>query len=170
MSKANVGRGFSLANPLIYKKRVRLKDFDYKGCYRYFVTICTFGKKDLFCNERLVNWLINVLKEKSNSFGFKIWAYCFMPEHLHLLIEGRNPDSDMKRFISGYKQYTGYYYKRKSGQNLWQINFYDHILRREEDILSLANYIFENPVRRRLVGNQEDYKFMGSFEFDLEQP
>ena len=111
---------------ITYKKRIRLKDFDYKGCYRYFITLCTFNKKPLFntipvgqgvgrkvgqgfspaeaslkacptLNDgcTTVTWLIDILREKSNSFGFKIWAYCFMPDHLHLLIEGKEPDSEV---------------------------------------------------------------------------
>ena len=31
-----------------YKKRIRLKDFDYKGSYQYFITLCAFNKKPIF--------------------------------------------------------------------------------------------------------------------------
>jgi len=153
-----------------YKKRIRLKDFDYESCYRYFITLCTSGKKAIFPDDFLVNWLIDLLKEKSIFFRFRVWAYCFMPDHLHLLIEGENLNSDMKRFISSYKQHTAFHYKKKYGQELWQINFYDHILRKEEDTLSVAHYIFNNPVRKGLTVDYKDYKFLGSFEFDTMQP
>jgi len=99
---------------IIYKKRVRLRDFDYKGCFRYFVTICTHNKEWLFKNDRLlVELLTDILREKLNGFGFKVWAYCFMPDHIHLLIEGKDNNSDMRRFISTYKQSTGFFIKRK---------------------------------------------------------
>ena len=175
-----------------YKKRIRLKNFDYKGGYRYFITLCTFNKKPAFEDNILVNpalpfrlrkggvnWLIDVLREKSKSFGFKIWAYCFMPDHLHLLIEGKDSNSDMKQFISSYKQYTSYYHKkqtglpvplaRQTGTPLWQINFYEHVLRNEEDTMNVVYYIFGNPVRKGLVGDYRKYKFLGSFEFDIKQ-
>jgi len=153
-----------------YKRRIRLKNFNYKGCYRYFVTICTQNKKPLFNkDEVLVAWFIDVLKEKSEIFGFKVWAYCFMPDHLHLLIEGRKHDADMKKFITSYKQKTGFYYKKKAGLPLWQINFYEHVLRREEDTISVVRYIFDNPVRKGLVDDYRKYKFLGSFEFDIMQ-
>jgi len=153
-----------------YKKRTRLKDFDYKGCYRYFITLCTSDKKPIFVDVFWVNWLIDVLREKSVSSGFKIWAYCFMPDHLHLLMEGEHFASDMKEFIATYKQYTGFYYKRQYGQKLWQINFYDHVLRKEEDTQGVVKYIFNNPVRKKLASDYKDYKFLGSFEFDPLQP
>lgn len=152
---------------IIHKKRVRLKDFNYKGFFRYFVTICTYNKEWVFKNDLLIEWLTDILREKSNSFGFKVWAYCFMPDHLHLLIEGKDTNSDMKRFISSYKQSTGFSYKKKTGSPLWQINYYEHVLRREEDTIDVARYIFNNPVRRRLVEDFRKYNFLGSFEFDL---
>lgn len=90
-----------------------------------------------------------------------------MPDHLHLLIEGKDSNSDMKRFISSYKQYTGYHYKKKTGVSLWQINFYEHVLRKEEETMNVANYIFSNPVRKGLVDDYRQYKLLGSFEFDI---
>jgi putative transposase len=135
---------------IIRKKRVRLKGFD-----------------QVFKNDLLVGWLTDTLREKSSSFGFRVWAYCFMPDHLHLLIEGKDNNSDMRRFISSYKQSTGFYYKKKTGLSLWQVNYYEHVLRRGEDTTNVARYIFNNPVRNGLVDNFKKYKSLGSFEFDL---
>jgi putative transposase len=125
-----------------YKKRTRLKDFNYRGSYRYFLTLCSFNKEPVFKDDRLVNWLIRLLRKTSQACGFRIWAYCYMPDHLHLLIEGENSSSDMKRFVSSFKQLTSYYYKKESGRPLWQINFYEYVLRKEEDTKGVANYIF----------------------------
>jgi putative transposase len=170
--KTSVGQGFSLANRKLqtnYKKRIRLKNFDYKGCYRYFVTLCTSRKQNIFCKGSSVFWLTNVLRRQSKSFKFKVWAYCFMPNHLHVLIEGKDDNSDMKKFISSFKQYTGFHYKNKFGERLWQINFYEHVLRREEDTIGVAHYIFNNPVRKGLVDDYKKYKYLGSFEFNVLQ-
>ena len=149
-----------------HKKRIRLKNFDYSGRYRYFITICTHNKKPIFDNSTLVEWLANVLRDKADSCGFTIWAYCFMPDHLHVLIEGRDNDSDMRRFISSYKQYTGFHFKKEEGLPLWQINYYEHVLRKEEETMSVARYIFANPVRKGLVDDYRQYGFLGSFELD----
>ncbi len=101
-----------------YKKHIRLKHFGYKGFYRYFVTMCTYDKKAIFTNSSVVAYLFDVLRTQSKAYGFKIWAYCFMPDHLHLLIEGEKSDSDMKKFISSYKQQTGYYYEKENRSRL----------------------------------------------------
>ena len=154
---------------IIYKKRTRLKDFDYRGYYRYFLTLCTSHKTPILGDASIVEWLTNVLVDKSKHHGFKIWAYCFMPDHLHLLIEGTTANSDMRRFISGYKQLTGFSLKKKIGQSLWQMNYFDHVLRKEEDTLNVTRYILNNPVRRGLVDDYKDYKHLGSFEVDVKE-
>jgi putative transposase len=144
-----------------------MKVFDYKGQPRYFITQCTFNKKPLFTDEHLVKWLVDVLKIKSENFGFRIWAYCFMPEYLHLLIEGKCPDSDMKQFISSYKEYTDFHYKQKTEAALWQNYFYNRILRDEEGTINVAEDIFSNPVRKGLIDDYKQYKLLGSFELDV---
>ena len=102
--------------------------------------------------------------------GFKVWAYCFMPDHLHLLVEGIAENADLKRFISLFKQVSGYKYVQNVTQcfnadekpKLWQPGFYDHVLRKEEDLVEVARYIFNNPVRKGLVGHYSDYSYSGS--------
>lgn len=153
-----------------FKKRIRLREFDYEGNYRYFITLCTYGKKPIFSDKSLVSWLIDILKNESEKFGFKVWVYCFMPDHLHLLIEGKENNSNLKKFISSFKQKTGFYYKQKTRDQLWQINFHEHVLRKEENTMNVANYILGNPVRKGLVNNFSDYEFVGSFEYDISQP
>ncbi len=48
-----------------------------------------------------------------------------------------------------------------------QFRYYEHVLRREEDTMNVARYIFNNPVRKELVDDFRKYKSLGSFEFDL---
>ena len=153
-----------------FKKRIRLKDFSYKGCHRYFITICTSNRRVVFTDKIIVDRMISDLKYLSDNYGFIVWAYCFMPDHVHFLIEGRRDDSDMRRFISMYKQKTGYWYKQQYQMSLWQINYYEHVLRNHEDMKAIVNYIFGNPVRDGIVEDCADYPFQGSFMFTIKQP
>ena len=108
---------------------------------------------------------LNTISEKN---GFLVWAYCFMPDHLHLLIEGTRKSSDLKRSISEFKQSTGYSFKRKNGKKLWQESYYDHVLRDKESAKKAAEYILMNPVRKGLANNCNDYPFSGSFKLDMD--
>ena len=47
-------------------------------------------------------------------------------------------------------------------RRLWQQSFYDHALRKAEDVLDVAAYIFENPVRAGIVDDPADYPWSGS--------
>jgi REP element-mobilizing transposase RayT len=92
-----------------------------------------------------------------------------MPDHLHLLIEGEQPDSDCLRFIARAKQYSGFYFARTFNSRLWQRYGFERVLRPDEPSQVVARYILENPVRAGLVANVEDYPFVGSFVHPLSE-
>ena len=92
-----------------------------------------------------------------------------MPDHVHLLAEGRAEDSDCLRFIARAKQFSGFHYKAAFGHRLWQRYSDEHTLRVDEAALSVARYILENPVRAGLAARIEDYPFSGSSKYSLDQ-
>jgi putative transposase len=100
---------------------------------------------------------------------FAVVAYCFMPDHLHLLIEGRSKSSDCRRFISRAKQFSGFHYTKAFGCRLWQRYGFERVLRNGETTLSVARYIMENPVRAHLAERVEDYPFVGSCVYSVRQ-
>ena len=83
-----------------------------------------------------------------------------MPDHLHLLTSG-DEKTNLIKFIKTFKQITGYNFKKTTGRKLWQKSFHDHVVRKEENLNSIAEYIFNNPVRNGLVADYEDYPFLG---------
>ena len=50
----------------------------------------------------------------------------------------------------------------------WQKDFYDHIIRTNEDIVAQVKYILDNPVRKGVVLSWERYPFKGSIGCELE--
>jgi len=85
-----------------------------------------------------------------------------MPDHVHFLLEGTSPGSDLLRFVAQWKQQTGYMFRNDVIKGLWQRRFYDHILRSDDQPRSVAWYIWMNPVRRGIVVEPHDYPFSGS--------
>jgi putative transposase len=146
-----------------FPKRPRLKDFDYIGTYAYFVTILTKDRGTYFREVEVVDSLIGILVEKARSERFSVLAYCFMPDYLHLLVSGEDDNSNLKKFVSLFKQKSGYWFKKNYNENLWHISYYDHILRKEENIENVVTYILENPVRKELVSDFSEYRFSRSF-------
>ena len=90
-----------------------------------------------------------------------------MPDHLHILALGSHEDSNLIKFIQQFKQKTAFTFKRKAGFRLWQMSFYDRVLRADDDLGRTATYIFHNPVEKGLVTLPEAYAFSGGEYFLL---
>jgi REP element-mobilizing transposase RayT len=98
------------------------------------------------------------LERACERHHFALEAYCFMPDHLHVLVSG-SEESRLKSFVHLFKQL--YAAKKELGVPIWQISYYDHIVRREEDLEAVANYIWANPVQAGLVDDLRDYAYSG---------
>jgi putative transposase len=146
-----------------FPRRPRLKDFDYIGIYAYFLTILTNDNTAYFKEAEVIGNLINMLIETARSKRFDVLAYCFMPDHLHLLVIGKDDKSNLKKFINLFKQKSGYWFKKNYNKNLWHVSYYDHVLRREENIEDVIMYMLGNPVRKGIVQDFKEYPFSRSF-------
>lgn len=98
---------------------------------------------------------------------FAVIAYCFMPDHLHVLAQGSDEAADFKQFVRMFKQHTGFDWKRHTGRQLWQRRYFERVLRADEDTVAIARYILANPVRAGLVQAPSQYPFLGSFTLPL---
>ena len=86
-----------------------------------------------------------------------------MPDHVHLLVEAVTVNSNLAPFVKAFKQVTGFEFERRTGKQLWQRSYYDHVLRPKDDPDSVAWYIWSNPVRAGLCAEVKEYRFAGSF-------
>ena len=139
-----------------------LRGFDYRGEHRYFLTFCTCWRRPLFTAPERVDLARTQILRAAADEQFALIAYCFMPDHLHLLAVGCQPTSDCRRFVTRAKQFSGYHYQRVFNERLWQRYGYEHVLRASEDIFSVARYILENPLRAGLVRSVQEYPYLGS--------
>lgn len=150
-----------------FPKRPRLKDFEYTGYYAYFITLLTKDRTDFFRDTNIVKPMIEMIRDDAKEKGFAIDAFCFMPDHLHLLARGLTEKADMRDFIKSFKQKSGYWFKQRYKHNLWQTSYYDHVLRKDESVKDTVLYILCNPVRKGIVPNYRMYPFSGSFTMDI---
>ncbi len=144
------------------RKSIHLTQDQYLGQRFYFVTICCEKRLRIFANPSHATTFVQDLKSVSQKMNFLLHAYCVMPDHVHILVEGQSINSDLRVYITKLKQRTGYSIRDASNGDLWQKRYYDHILRKAEDSDSIAWYIWMNPVRQGLVNKPEDYPFSGS--------
>ena len=106
------------------------------------------------------------LRQTAAAFEFEVIAYCFMPDHVHLLVAAKTERASLTEFMKRFKQLTGYAHKRTSGDALWQPGYHERVLRDDEATLAIARYVLANPVRAGLASEVLEYPLAGSDVFD----
>lgn len=158
----DLGTDLALRLKVLTGKPHHLETFDYLGPHRYFLTFCTYQRHRAFEIPNRVVLVRTQFGRAAEEQHFALLAYCFMPDHVHLLVEGLAEDADGLRFVKAAKQYSGFYYQRSFAMRLWQRYSFERVLRGVESAEAVAKYIFENPIRAGLVTRVEDYPFLGS--------
>jgi putative transposase len=149
-----------------YQKRLRLSRENYRGRRIYFVTVGTEKRTPFFTDQSTGRWVLGHLLEDAALRNFSLHAFCVMPDHVHFLSEGLSEDTDLLKFVNLFKQRTAYEFRKRNGSRLWQMRFYDHILRPNEAIEDAACYIWWNPVRKGLCSAPNLYPLSGSQTID----
>jgi len=161
----------TVENPPHYKtfgkrRSLRLPGFNYRESRAYHLTWGTYRRRHLLTTPPLARGVIDLMKEETARTQMILFAYCLMPDHVHLLV-CPEIDGNLVSFVQGFKSKTTRAYWDTGGKGkLWQRGFYDHILRRDEDTEELARYILANPVRAGFVDDITQYPFSGSLVFD----
>lgn len=150
-------------------KPEHIKGFDYLGLRQYFLTFCSYSRRRCFVTDDAVVTVRTQIERAAAEQDIALLAYCYMPDHVHLVAEGKAENSDCLQFIKRGKHYSGYYYKATFQRRLWQRYGYEHTLRNDEAAISVARYILENPVRAGLVTRIQDYPYSGSSAYSIEQ-
>ena len=140
----------------------RVPGFAYQGIHRYLLTLCTHRRLRQFESAARVHAVLAQLRRSAALEGFSITAYCFMPDYLHVLAQGRHEDAELRPFMATFKQLTSFSHQRHTGQPLWQVGYSDRVLGTDEDTVDVASYILLNPVRAGLVERPADYPWAGS--------
>jgi REP element-mobilizing transposase RayT len=100
---------------------------------------------------------------------FAVLAYCFMPNHVHLLVTATGTGANAAELVRFLKQETAYVFRKTGGQRLWQRSFFDRTLRSDENVKDVVSYIVMNPVRAGLVASVGDYPYWGSETYNRSQ-
>ena len=154
------------------RKNIRLPCFDYTANDCYFVTVCTQKRAHVFgeivgatlCGRpndphlMIETWMA----ELEHRFpDIRLGPHVVMPNHVHMLLErsgdraGDHTGSPLHEIVGWFKTMTTNDYIRhvRRGEyapfagRLWQRNYYEHVIRNEEDYLQTARYIENNPAR-----------------------
>src|SRR4030042_3593152 len=142
------------------RKKIRLPHAAYCDGQVFFITIGTYERYPWFhLYPELTGMSMQLLREIAVSRRSKLYAWCFMPDHVHLLLQ----DTDVLEFVRLFKgKLAPAGSTFEPARRLWQRSFYDKGLRKEDSLEKVALYIWENPVRAGTVKSAADYAWIGS--------
>lgn len=156
-----------LGMSIIREKKHRLSPALYRGIIIVGFTACLKHRTPFFVtkerSESIEQILLTVLEHHSCSAE----VYLFMPDHVHLLLRGTSETADVLKAMYEFKQRSGFWLKIHYPGIRWQKDFYDHILRHEEEHEKHVRYVLDNPVRAGLCTNWNLYPFKGSTVYDF---
>jgi putative transposase len=152
----------------IREKNHRLTRESYKGFVSAAFTLCIFNRKPVFTEPAIIRVFLDILIAIAKKTHCIVPAYCFMPDHLHLLIRSMSGEADLWKTVVTYKQKTGYWLSINKPEIKWQKDFYDHIIRSDEKTGTHIKYILDNPVRKGIAASWQDYPYKGSVGCSLE--
>jgi putative transposase len=114
-------------------------------------------RQDTFFNKEDYRAYINFLDEWSRRCAVEIWAYCLMPNHVHLIAVPESEDGLRRAIGEAHKRYSNRINFREGWQgHLWQGRFFSNALD-EAYLLTTTRYIEMNPVYAGLVKSPERY-------------
>jgi putative transposase len=142
------------------RKQIRLPDNAYHHGRAFSITVATAHRHPWFhSHPSLAEMVSNLIIGYGDDPETNIFAWCIMPDHLHLLLQ-TPAIIPLIRKLKGAATPAARAIDPK--RKLWQRSFYDHGLRKEENLLETARYIWNNPVRAKLVSKPADYSWSGS--------
>lgn len=118
------------------------------------------NKQWLFHDNADLGVYRKILKKLKAEQPFKLYHYCPMNNHTHMIIE-INKDTKLSRMMKRLNLLYYNHYKRKYGYagHLWQDRFKTLLIAKDEYLLACGLYIERNPVRAKIVDSPGKYLY-----------
>lgn len=101
------------------------------------------------------------LRELKDAFGVKVYAYCLMTNHVHLLLAPGESVAGLGQLMKALAARATRYRNRLEGRSgtLWESRYKSSVVQTDAYLLACARYIELNPVRARMVADPSDYRW-----------
>ena len=99
----------------------------------------------------------DLLAERCRKASVEVWAYCLMPNHVHLIMVPQSADGLARAIGETHRQYTAFVNARARWTgHLFQGRFSSVVLD-DDHLMPAARYVALNPLRARLVKRPQDW-------------
>jgi putative transposase len=114
-------------------------------------------RERIFFNDEDYALYRDWLAESCAKFGVEVWAYCLMPNHVHLILTPADPAGLGLAMSRAHRLYAGFVNARaRQTGHLFQGRF-GSVPMDEEHLIAAVRYVALNPVRARLVAKARDW-------------
>ena len=119
------------------------------------------NKQVIFISNKDYLYYLDTLHEWKKNLGCKVYAYCLMTNHVHLII---NPEEKVENLGLLMKRVAGRYTRYRNGLEgrsgtLWESRYKSSPIQKDEYLLACCRYIELNPVRAGIVEAPEKYRW-----------
>ena len=150
------------------RKQLRLSWFDYSEPRAYFFTICTFSNQLIFRDTEIADIVKKCWQKISLSYPLvKLDEFVIMPNHVHGILWIKESATQNKirpklgTILGSFKSAVSKILHAESlvEGKIWQRNYFERIIRNEEELNSIRKYIIENPIKWDLDRENPKHEF-----------
>lgn len=147
---------------LHHRRSIRLGEYDYSQAGAYFITICTHNRSSIFgeiINGEMINNELGAIvrsrwdRLSKHHQNVELDESIIMPNHIHgiIVLHVASPESStpISEIIRGFKTFSARQINKVrdcKGVPVWQRNYYERIIRTEQELNNVKNYIINNPI------------------------
>jgi putative transposase len=115
-------------------------------------------KQRVFLDEQDFGEYLRRLKKYKRKFGFSLYAYCLMPNHIHLVGQIKEAKK-LSKFMHGVSlSYAAYFNNKYAGTgHIWKGRFKNKVILKDRYLIDCLSYVELNPIRGQLANAAYEY-------------
>ena len=131
---------------------------EYEGAV-YHVTNRGNGQEVIYHDDADRKAFLGIMGDVAVQFGWRIYTYCLMGNHYHLLLETPQPNlsKGMKELDQQYTRRHNWKYEHSG--HVFQGRYWSGLVLNDNYLIDAASYLLLNPVRAQLVRSPEEWRW-----------
>jgi putative transposase len=115
-------------------------------------------QQTFFCADDYRAYL-DLMRQWCDKHGLRVWAYCLMPNHVHLIVVPPSEDALCRAIGEVHRRYTRMVnFRQKWRGHLWQGRFASFVMD-EPYLMAAARYVERNAIRAKRADRAEDWAY-----------
>jgi putative transposase len=123
----------------------------------YHIILRGLNRQTIFYDDEDRKVFLNRLKIAKEKYGYSLYAFCLMDNHIHLIIKEKNDSIGkvMQHCLSSYVYWYNSKYERIG--NLFQDRFKSEAINDDNYLISAVRYVHQNPLKANIIIDMKDY-------------